>query len=65
MMVMVNLTSLKVNTVTELSFNKNFAAVKPRTINFPYHSFISIERQNVLAIAIKQIIQFPTLKLGL
>jgi hypothetical protein len=35
---------------------KNFAAVKPRTINFPHHSFMSIERQNVLAIvSLKQI----------
>jgi hypothetical protein len=31
-------------------YNKNFAAAKPRTINFPHHSLTSIERQNVLAI---------------
>jgi hypothetical protein len=44
--------------------NKNFAAVKPRTINFPHHSLISIERQNVLAIVnLKQMIKYLTTKL--
>ena len=43
---------------------KNFAPVKPRPINFPHHSLISIERQNVLAIVnLKQIIQYLTTKL--